>query len=93
MSTRKTRRSEFGAVVDSALEERAMSQLDLAEATGRSPAYTNQTLTGVKPVSPEWVNLVAETLQLSAEKKAQLHRAAAKDRGYEIDLGTYIVKD
>jgi hypothetical protein len=35
-----------------------MSQADLAEAVGKSHAYTNQTLTGRKSASPEWVNLV-----------------------------------
>jgi len=66
-----------------------MSQADLAEAVGKSHAYTNQTLTGRKSASPEWVNLVAETLRLSRKQRTTLHRAAAKDQGYEIDLGEY----
>jgi hypothetical protein len=33
--------------------------------------------------------LVAETLKLSAKERVGLHRAAAKDQGYEIDLGVY----
>jgi hypothetical protein len=66
-----------------------MSQHDLAEAVGKSPAYTNQTITGRKSASPQWVNLVAETLKLSAKERVALHRAAAKDQGYEIDLGVY----
>jgi len=35
------------------------------------------------------VNLVAEALRLSSAQRAHLHRAAAKDQGYEIDLGEY----
>ena len=66
-----------------------MSQADLAEAVGKPHAYTNQTLTGRKSASPGWVNLVAETLRLSSKQRATLHRAAAKDQGYEIDLGEY----
>ena len=66
-----------------------MSQSDLAQAVGKSPAYTNQTMTGRKHASPEWVNLVAETLNLSQKERVVLHRAAAKDQGYEIDLGVY----
>jgi hypothetical protein len=66
-----------------------MSQSDLAQAVGKSPAYTNQTMTGRKHASPEWVNLVAETLSLSQKERVVLHRAAAKDQGYEIDLGVY----
>jgi hypothetical protein len=52
-----------------------MSQHDLAEAVGKSPAYTNQTITGRKSASPQWVNLVAGTLKLSAKKRVALHRA------------------
>ena len=63
--------------------------LRLAEAVGKSPAYTNQTITGRKSASPQWVNLVAETLKLWAKERLALHRAAAKDQGYEIDLGVY----
>jgi cyanate lyase len=81
--------SAFGAAVSAALTERRMSQYDLAEAVGKSTAYTNQTITGRKSASPQWVNLVAETLRLSAKERMALHRAAAKDQGYEIDLGEY----
>src|SRR5262245_42322917 len=89
MPRRSSTKSTFGAAVSSLLTERRMSQADLAEAVGKSHAYTNQTLTGRKSASPEWVNLVAETLRLSPKQRATLHRAAAKDQGYEIDLGEY----
>jgi cyanate lyase len=89
MPRRSSTKSTFGAAVSSLLTERRMSQADLAEAVGKSHAYTNQTLTGRKSASPEWVNLVAETLGLSRKQRATLHRAAAKDQGYEIDLGEY----
>jgi cyanate lyase len=76
-------------VVSAALNQRRMSQLDLAEPVGKSAAYTNQTITGRKSASPQWVNLIAETLKLSENERIALHRAAAKDQGYEIDLGVY----
>jgi transcriptional regulator with XRE-family HTH domain len=59
MPRRSSTKSTFGAAVSSLLTERRMSQADLAEAVGKSHAYTNQTLTGRKSASPEWVNLVA----------------------------------
>ena len=89
MARRTSNTNAFGAAVSRALVERQMSQADLAGALGKSPAYTNQTLTGRKSASPEWVNLVAQALQLSPKQRASLHRAAAKDQGYEIDLGEY----
>jgi cyanate lyase len=89
MPRRSSTNSTFGAAVSTLLAARRMSQADLAQAVGKSHAYTNQTLTGRKSASPEWVNLVAETLRLSPKQRGTLHRAAAKDQGYEIDLGEY----
>jgi len=64
-----------------------MTQSDLAESLGRSPSYTNQVMTGRKGASPEWVELVADTLRLSKADRRKLHFAAAKDQGYQLDLG------
>ena len=89
MPRRSASTSAFGAAVSSALAQRHMSQVELAQSLGKSLAYTNQTLTGRKSASPEWVNLVAETLKLSPRERMSLHRAAARDQGYEIDLGEY----
>lgn len=75
-----------GASLAVTLAERQMTQVDLAEAIGKSQPYTNQVLTGRKHPSPEWVDLVASTLKLSAEKTAELHRAAALDNGFKLDL-------
>jgi cyanate lyase len=74
MGRRTPNSTAFGAAVSNVLAERQMSQFDLAQAVGKSPAYTNQTMTGRKHASPEWVNLVAETLNLSAKERVALHR-------------------
>jgi transcriptional regulator with XRE-family HTH domain len=92
MARRTSNTSAFGTAVSRALTERRMSQAELAGTLGKSPAYTNQTLTGRKSASPEWVNLVAQALQFSPKQRTNLHRAAAKDQGYEIDLGQYPLK-
>ena len=86
---RSANTSAFGAAVSSELAQRRMSQTELAEKTGKPLAYVNQTMTGRKSVSPQWADLVARALRLSAESRVALHRAAAKDRGYDIDLGAY----
>jgi transcriptional regulator with XRE-family HTH domain len=51
--------------VSVALAEARMTQTDLAAKTGRSTAYVNQLITGHKKPSPEWVDLIADTLNLS----------------------------
>jgi len=63
-----------------------MTQLDLTKAVGKHPAYTNQVLTGGRRPSPEYVDLVANALGLSDKERVALHRAAAHDHGFKLDL-------
>ena len=72
--------------MSSELAAARLSQLDLATSMGKTPVYVNRTLTGRAKPSPGWVDLVADTLKLSAEKRRELHVAAAKDNGFKIDL-------
>ncbi len=60
--------SPFGASVSVALAEARMTQTELAAKTGRSTAYVNQLITGHKKPSPEWVDLIADTLHALAER-------------------------
>lgn len=77
--------TNFGASVSQALAERQSSQTALASSVGRSVAYTNQTITGRKRPSPEWVDLIANTLEMNDIERKALHIAAAKDHGFKID--------
>jgi cyanate lyase len=79
-------RTEFGVALSVELAKRQMTQVDLAEQMGRSVSYTNQVMSGRRGASPEWVELVADTLRLTREKRQKLHFAAAKDHGYQLDL-------
>ena len=85
MGRRSRYASPFGASVSVALADR-MTQTDLAAKTGRSIAYVNQLITGHKKPSPEWVELIADTLKLSPEQRQALHIAAAKQHGFKLDL-------
>lgn len=78
--------SSFGASVSNALADRQMTQTDLAGSLGVSVAYANKTMTGRKPASPRWADLVADVLKMSHAQRVELHVAAAKDKGYKIDL-------
>jgi len=80
------KRTVFGSTIQDILVATGSSQAALASGIGCSRSYVNHTMAGRKVASPEWVNLVADTLKLSEDKRAELHRAAAKDAGYEIDL-------
>ena len=78
--------SAFGTALSMLLAGREMSQSTLARKMGKSIAYLNQTMTGVKKAQPGFVDLVADALSLPPEQRAALHQAAAKDKGYKIDM-------
>lgn len=76
----------FGAALTEQLAGRRMLQADLAKQLGRSAAYTNQVMTGRKKASPEWVDLIAGSLNLTDAERQRLHVAAATDHGFKLDL-------
>jgi Ethanolamine utilization protein EutJ (predicted chaperonin) len=70
----------FGASVSSALAGARMTQLDLANATKTTVGYTNQIITGHKPATQSWIDIVAEHLNLPIEKKQELLELANERR-------------
>lgn len=70
--------------MSSALTEANLTQNDLATSIGASPSYLNQIMTGRKVAPPKWVELVAASLKLQEEQRKLLHKAAAKDAGYDV---------
>lgn len=84
MTRRSKYASNFGASVSVALAEAKTTQSSLADSIGVSTSYVNQTITGHKTASPEWVEIIASTLKLSNERKRELHLAAAKDAGFKL---------
>jgi plasmid maintenance system antidote protein VapI len=78
--------TEFGRALDEQLADRSIRQADLARATESSPAYINRMMTGSTRASPQWVDLVAKVLKANPQERRRLHRAAAKDAGFKIDL-------
>ena len=87
MTARRSKNdTEFGASVSKILTEAKVNQAYLASETKTSLPYVNQMLTGRKRPAPGWIDVVASTLKLQNKKRVQLHRAAAKDAGYDIDL-------
>jgi len=79
-------RTEFGASLSRKLQGARLNQPQLAEKIGASKPYVNQMLTGRRKPSPEWVDLIADTLGLGDKERVELHRAAARDSGFKIDL-------
>lgn len=78
--------SNFGASARRCLAEASLTQAALADAVGVSPSYVNQALAGKKRPSPQWIDLMARAARLSVNQRRELHRAAALDAGYKLDL-------
>jgi|GEM_PF-1456281 len=79
-------RSGFGEVLDRILMRRGLRASQLAAGLGVTPSYLSALVTGQKPVSAERVDQIADLLGAGPEERTRLHRAAAKDLGFRLDL-------
>lgn len=78
--------TEFGRAFAAALERHGRSQISVAEALGTSRAYVSALRTGSKNAAASTVDRVADALNLAEPERIELHRAAAKDAGFKLDL-------
>lgn len=78
--------SETGKALGEILSGRDVSQSRLARLTARSQPYVNQVVNGKRHPSAEWIETMANALALEDTERERLHRAAAKDHGFRIDL-------
>lgn len=86
MSTTSNSNAQTSAALKAALEASGLNQNDLADKIGASQPYVNQMLNGARPAAPEWLDLIAKAMNLSNKQRVTLHRAAARDKGFDIDL-------
>lgn len=63
---------------------RSLPQAELARRTGVTKAYVNAMINGRQWVSGEWCDRIGDALRLSVPERQRLHRAAARDRGYNV---------
>ena len=78
--------TEAAAALGEILSERGVSQYRVSKLSGLSQPYVNQVATGRRRASAEWIEVVANALELTPQERERLHRAAAKDHGFKIDL-------
>ena len=79
-------KGETAKALSKILRAKKITQYSAAAASETSQPYFNQVANGRRTPSADWLNLVANALNLSDEERVKLHRAAAKDHGFEIDL-------
>lgn len=78
--------SAFGEALSKQLSARQVTPYTLANNTGVSPSFVSRAMHGKRTVSPEWADTIAKALALNDKEARDLHRAAALDAGYKLDL-------
>jgi len=76
----------FGEALARQLAKRGTNQRTLAFSVGTTPSYVNHVIAGRKMASPQFADKVADTLGLPKAERVGLHRAAARDAGFKLDL-------
>jgi transcriptional regulator with XRE-family HTH domain len=79
-------RTAFGRALGQQLAARGMTFADGAKNLGVTAAYVSKLTAGTTHPSPGWLDLIATSLSLTEEERVGLHRAAAQDKGYKLDL-------
>ena len=78
--------SRFGAELDRVLDARAVTTSAAARTLGTSAAYLSSVRNGTKKISPTRIDQLASAFALDPDEAARLHRAAARDAGFRLDL-------
>jgi cyanate lyase len=78
----KPRDSAFSASVMEKMAEADITKAELAAMIGKSSSFVTQLLNGSYQPSPQWVNLIADLLELDPDARYMLHQDACEDRGF-----------
>lgn len=83
MSNSKT---ETGVILRQHLAAAVTTQSAVSRDMGIARPYLNKVIGGDELPSPKWLDIVSTGLNLNDEQRRELHRAAARDHGFKIDL-------
>lgn len=78
--------TEFGRLFSEALERRGKSRTEISKKIGTSLAYVSALSVGAKFATSSTVDRLADALELDDVERVRLHRAAARDAGFKLDL-------
>lgn len=73
-------------VLAQALSARGMKQKTLADSLNVTPTYVSSLLARRKALSAETADRIATVMELTPAERVALHRAAASDHGFKLDL-------
>lgn len=78
--------SKFAEAFSSALKSHNLRAADAATTMSVSRSYVAAVARGDKKVGPERIDSMSEALGFTQEETRKLHRAAAIDAGFKLDL-------
>ena len=78
--------TKFGKAFAASLERHGLNQSRAAEQVGVSRNYVSMIVSGKKSPSPARIDDLAGALGFTEEEARRLHRAAATDAGFRLDL-------
>lgn len=84
--TSSSSRTEAGGLIKGYLTDRSVTLSALAKDIGVSRVNLSVAANGRRHLSSSWADMIATGLGLNEEERADLHRAAARDNGFRIDL-------
>ena len=83
---KKQSKTRFGTLYQECLRRHDMTQSSVAKVTGNSRSYVSQVIVGKKSAGPNTVDSMANAIDATDGERRELHRAAASDAGFRIDL-------
>ena len=83
---REKQKTAFGEALDKVLSAHQVSNAALASGAGMDPAHLHRQKYGQRYVSGADVDRMTTALGLSQIETVELHRAAARDAGFKLDL-------
>lgn len=78
--------SKTGEILRQHFAASTISQSTVSREMGLARPYLNRVLGGSELPSAKWLETVALGLGLTEDQQRELHRAAATDHGFKIDL-------
>lgn len=76
----------FSTALRGVLHETGVRQVDLSSSLEVSGAYISSLYNGSKIASASTVEKIADALPITEVQRVKLHRAAAVDNGFRLDL-------
>lgn len=80
----KRQHTELGVSIVTTLRRQGRLQRQLAADLNQTSSYVSAVLKGRKSASAQWIDLVANALELNEKQRRELHLKAARQLGFKL---------